>query len=813
MKNLVIVESPAKAKTIEGYLGSDFVVRSCFGHIRDLPKDDTAIDIENGFIPRYEVTEDKKSVVSDLKKLSKQCETVWLATDEDREGEAIAWHLYEALDLNRTNVKRIVFHEITKKAILNAIAQPRNIDINLVDAQQARRVLDRLVGFELSPVLWRKVKPSLSAGRVQSVAVRLIVEREREINNFSSQSQFKVNGQFIVNGKNLTAELNKRFDVETDATTFLEKCVEAKFTVSSVETKPTKRTPTAPFTTSTIQQEASRKLNFSVAQTMRVAQRLYEAGHITYMRTDSVNLSDFALDAAKDQIENQFGLKYHQRRQYTNKTANAQEAHEAIRPTEFSRQQVDGEPQDQRLYDLIWKRTVASQMADAALEKTTAIIDISTTLEKFSASGEVILFDGFLRVYLESKDDESGDEENEKLLPPMKSGDLLDPRVVSAVERFGKPPARYTEASLVKKLEELGIGRPSTYASTISTVQKRGYVVKEDRPGKQRNYRTLTVDYRVANPTLIGKVEEENYGAEKSKLFPTDIGLLTTDFLIKHFERILDYNFTASVEQQFDRISNGEEQWQKMLGEFYKPFHETVLLATDNAERQSGVRNLGIDPVSGRNVYVRVARYGSVVQLGEQEDEDKKFASLRATQSVETIGLEEAMELFLMPRTVGQFEEKDMKVAIGRFGPYIAHSGAFYSLKKEHDPYTVDAPTCVEVIEAKRQADIEKLLRSFPENPSVQVLNGRWGPYLAIDKLNYKLPKGTDVNTLTLEDCLQIASQSEPSIKSKIAQKKQDTKNKAAEKKAAKKSTVKKPATKKPATKKSTTKVSPKKKK
>lgn len=753
-KNLVIVESPAKAKTIEGFLGKDFTVKSSFGHVRDLVKKGYGIDIENNFTPTYEVQPDKERVIAELKRLSKSAETVWLASDEDREGEAISWHLFETLQLDKKKTKRIVFHEITKPAIQKAIANPRDIDINLVNAQQARRVLDRLVGFELSPILWRKVRPSLSAGRVQSVAVRLIVEREREIQAFTATSAFKVSALFLVGKSGLKAELNERFKTEAEANAFLEKCKAALYTINSLETKPAKRSPAAPFTTSTLQQEAARKLGFSVAQTMMIAQRLYEAGKITYMRTDSVNLSETALNQAKEAITNNYGPNYHFPRQYKNKSKGAQEAHEAIRPTYIQNQDVDGERNEQRLYELIWKRTIASQMADAELEKTTAKIGISTSSELFVAQGEVLKFDGFLKVYMEGTDDED-EEENSSMLPPMKQGDALEMQEITATERFTHHPPRYTEASLVKKLEELGIGRPSTYAPTISTVQKRNYVEKADKEGTPRHYKALSL----RSGKISSEVKTENTGAEKSKLFPTDIGMVVNDFLIQYFPDILDFHFTARVEEEFDEIADGKMEWTEMLKDFYKPFHKTVEKTIDNSERASGERQLGKDPVSGKNVIVRIGRFGPLAQIGEANEETgekPQFASLRKDQRMETISLEDALLLFKMPRIVGEFEGKEMKVGIGRFGPYVVHNSVFTSLGKEDDPYAVDADRCIELILAKRKKDAERVIKRFEENEDLQVLNGRWGPFIALGKENYRIPKNMDAAKLEFYDVVQL---------------------------------------------------------
>ncbi len=751
----MIVESPAKAKTIEGFLGEGFTVKSSYGHVRDLAKKGFGVDIENNFTPNYEISPDKSKVVSELKALAKKAEIVWLATDEDREGEAISWHLYESLGLTANNTKRIVFHEITKPAIKNAIANPRTIDKHLVDAQQARRILDRLVGFELSPILWKKVRPSLSAGRVQSVTVRLIVEREREIVAFNSTSSYKVTATFTTGNATVKAELSTKFKSLDEARAFLKKCENADFTIDSLETKPTKKSPSAPFTTSTLQQEASRKLGFSVAQTMVVAQRLYESGKITYMRTDSVNLSETAINQAKEAITGNYGANYLNIRSYKNKSKGAQEAHEAIRPTYIEKQTVDGDAGEKRLYDLIWKRTISSQMSDAELEKTTVVINASGTTEKFVVQGEVLKFDGFLKVYLEGTDDE--DEENQSgMLPPMKVGEKLKMNEITAMERFTHHPARYTEASLVKKLEELGIGRPSTYAPTISTVQKREYVVKEDREGVQRNFNVLILKEQ----KIADEVRTEGTGAEKSKLFPTDIGMVVNDFLLKEFPQIMDFNFTAKVEEEFDEIAEGKILWTKMLSDFYKPFHKNVVDTSENSERASGERLLGVDPVSGKNLYVRIGRFGPMAQLGEGNDENNKpkFSSLRKDQRLDTITFQEALDLFKLPRVVGMFEDKEMVVAVGRFGPYVRHNSLFISLKKEDDPMIVSAERCVELILAKRQAEIDKYIKVFEERPDVQVLNGRWGPYLVIDGNNFKLPKGTDAPSLTLEECLAIAA-------------------------------------------------------
>ncbi len=761
-ENLVIVESPAKAKTIGKFLGNAYTVTSCMGHIRDLEKKDFGIDIENNYQPKYVISPDKKKIVSELKKLAKDAKIVWLASDEDREGEAIAWHLKEVLKLNPENTRRIVFHEITKEAIEKAIKNPRTIDDNLVNAQQARRVLDRVVGFEISPVLWKKVKPALSAGRVQSVAVRLIVEREREIMNFKSETWYRITGIFLTRDKDgnpaeLKAELNKKFQTKEEANAFLERCQTAEFTVADVSKKPAKRSPAQPFTTSTLQQEASRKLSFSVAQTMAVAQRLYENGKITYMRTDSVNLSDLAINTAKKKITELHGEKYVKVRKYQTKSKGAQEAHEAIRPTYMDQETVSGTSQEQRLYELIWKRTMASQMADAQLEKTTVTISVSTAPEDFIASGEVIIFDGFLKVYMESTDDESGHTAaGQDIIPPIKANDSLDMESILATQRFSQRPPRFTEASLVKKLEELGIGRPSTYAPTITTIQNRNYVVKEDRPGTERAYNIISLK----NNKISAKVKTEITGTEKSKLFPTDIGMVVNDFLMENFEQIMDYNFTASVEKEFDDIAEGEKVWNEMIDRFYQPFHGQVEDVLKNSERSKGERILGTDPKTGKQVSVKIGRYGPVAQLGEanpdSEEEKPQFASLRTGQHLETITLEETLDLFKLPRDLGEYEGKKVSVGIGRFGPYIRHDNKFVSLGKEDDPYTVDLQHAVQLIEAKREKDKKAVIREFDEEPEMRILNGRWGPYISYQKKNYKIPKKTEAGKLTLEDCRKI---------------------------------------------------------
>ncbi|HWZ14280.1 MAG TPA: type I DNA topoisomerase [Mucilaginibacter sp.] len=762
-KNLLIVESPAKAKTIEGYLGADFTVKSSYGHIRDLVKSDDAINIANNFEQKYEVPADKKQVVSELKKLAKAADMVWLASDEDREGEAISWHLFETLDLKDATTKRIVFHEITKPAIMRAIETPRKIDYNLVYAQQARRVLDRLVGFELSPVLWKKVKPSLSAGRVQSVAVRLIVDREREINKFKSEAAFKISALFGKGREAFKAELAERLGKQEDAEKFLQDCIGADFDVKSLETRPAKRAPAAPFTTSTLQQEASRKLGYSVSRTMQVAQKLYESGYITYMRTDSVNLSDTALNAAAQEIISAYGDKYHQQRTYKTKSAGAQEAHEAIRPTYFNQHSIAGDSSEARLYELIWKRAIASQMSEAQFEKTTAKISISTRKEELVANGEVMKFDGFLKVYLESSDDEDDniqDGEN-AMLPPLTRGQRLALQEMTATERFSRPPARYTEASLVKKLEELGIGRPSTYAPTISTIQNRGYVVKEEREGRQRVFRLLTLK----GDKIVKEDKTENTGAEKGKLFPTDIGSVVNDFLVQYFKEIVDFNFTASVEKQFDEIAQGMTEWTEMIRSFYTPFHKEVENTIQTADKATGERDLGAHPVSGKKMSVRIGRYGPFVQVGdstsETNEEKPLYASLRTGQSIETITLEQALELFKLPKKIGAFEDKEMTVAIGKFGPYIRHNSAFYSLPKDIDPLDVTEEKAIELILDKRKRDSEKLIKAFDEDPAMKVLNGRWGPYIEFGKLNIKIPKDKDPQSLTFEECKTLAAAAE----------------------------------------------------
>ncbi len=776
-ENLVIVESPAKAKTIEKFLGKGFMVTSSMGHIRDLEKKDFGIDIENKFQPKYIVSADKKKIVAELKKLAKDAKMVWLASDEDREGEAIAWHLKEVLNLKPENTKRIVFHEITKEAMLRAVENPRDIDINLVNAQQARRVLDRIVGFEVSPVLWKKVRPSLSAGRVQSVAVRLIVEREREIIGFTTEAYYRVIGYFQTPDKdgNLTelkAELSKRYKTRDEAIAFLEKCKTAEFKIEDVVKKPAKRTPARPFTTSTLQQEASRKLGFSVSQTMSVAQRLYENGKITYMRTDSVNLSGLAISAAKQKILELHGESYVKIRNYKTTTKGAQEAHEAIRPTYMSNETISGTNQEQRLYELIWKRTIASQMEDAILEKTTVSIAISNDNEKFIATGEVLIFDGFLKVYMESTDDDNnGNGSSDVIIPPLKANDKLQMTSVVSTLRFTQRPPRYTEASLVKRLEELGIGRPSTYAPTITTIQKREYVVKEDRPGVERSFDVISL----TNGKISEKTNVEITGVEKSKLFPTDIGMVVTDYLVDNFDEIMDYNFTASVEAEFDDIAEGKKIWNEMIDKFYQTFHQKVENATKNSERSKGERILGTDPKTGKQVSVKIGRFGPIAQLGEgsadSEGEKPQFSSLRAGQHIENITLEDALELFKLPRDLGEYEHKKVTVSIGRFGPYIRHDNKFVSLGKEDDPYEVSLSRAIELIDVKRDKDDKSVLMVFDEEPELRVLNGRWGAYISYKKNNYKIPKKVEAEKLALEDCMKIISES-PEPKAKRARKK-----------------------------------------
>ncbi|MBD5397807.1 type I DNA topoisomerase [bacterium] len=759
-KNLVIVESPAKAKTIEKFLGKDFHVLSCFGHIRDLPKNRLSIDTEHGFEPEYEISSDKKSLITQLNKAAKESDFVWLASDEDREGEAIAWHLDKVLKLDPAKTKRIVFNEITKTAILNAIQNPRELDYALVDAQQARRVLDRLVGYEISPLLWRKVRSNLSAGRVQSVAVRLVVEREEEIKQFKEDSAYRVTASF----GGFTAELNTRFRSKEETTAFLDSCRNAQFSVDALEQKPSKRSPAAPFTTSTLQQEASRKLGFSVSKTMMVAQQLYENGLITYMRTDSVNLSSLAINMAKEHILEAYGERYSRPRNFSTKTKGAQEAHEAIRPTQMNRTSISGDASQMRLYDLIWKRAIASQMAEAEIEKTQINIAVSGHKEYFVTKGEVVLFDGFLKVYTESKDDDNIEPvADEGRLPALSKGDALTLKRMGAREIFTQHSPRYSEASLVKKLEELGIGRPSTYAPTISTIIKREYVVKEDRPGRVRPYVALELTSNGVKESLL----QENTGAEKAKLFPTDVGVLVNQFLMKYFDRIMDYGFTAEVEKQFDAIAQGKMQWNKMIASFYQPFHAQVENTAQNSEKVSGERFLGKDPASGEPIYVKLGRFGPVVQKGDAKDDTKPtFAGLKKGMSIENVTLEDALDLFKLPRTVGQYEGQDIVAAIGRFGPYLRFKGTFVSIPKTEDPLTIDLNTAIGLIEAKAEAERKKLIRSFDEEPSLQVLNGRFGPYISFENKNYKIAKGTDAETLTLEDCRRIIAEEKPSARS-----------------------------------------------
>ena len=777
-KNLVIVESPAKAKTIEGFLGKEYTVKSSYGHVRDLNKNNLSVDIEKDFEPEYEISEDKKTLVAELKKLASQAQTIWLASDEDREGESISWHLYEALDLKKKDTKRIVFHEITKTAILNAIEHPRDIDMDLVAAQQARRVLDRLVGYELSPLLWKKVKPSLSAGRVQSVAVRLIVEREEEIKNFVQTSAYRITAQFsfVQNGQEYTiaAEMPNRFDTEDEARAFVTSCIKAAYKVENIEKKPAARYPAPPFTTSTLQQEAARKLGFSVANTMRLAQQLYESGKITYMRTDSVNLSTLALSMAKKEITENYGAEYVKTRQYQTKTKGAQEAHEAIRPTYLNQHTIKGTADERRLYELIWKRTIASQMADAQLERTNVNIGITTSDKKFVASGEVILFDGFLKVYMESYDDDRA-EDKMSVLPPIEVGTLLDLEKMEAQQRFTRHPLRYTEASLVKKMEELGIGRPSTYAPTISTIQKREYVTKGDIPGVTQQFNIITLK----NNKITEKKGKENYGAEKGKLMPTDIGVLVNRFLLQYFESIIDYNFTANVEKEFDKISEGKRVWNKMIKEFYADFHKQIVSTTENSGKFSGEKLLGVDPATGKNVYVKVGRFGPVAQIGDTESEEKpRFAGLRKDQSIEDVSLEDVLKLFEFPRILGRFEDKEVSVSVGRFGPYVKHNNIFFSLAKTDNPATIDMERAIEIIEEKRKKDVENTILTFANDPEMRVLNGRFGPYVSYKKKNYRIAKEVDPKTLTYEDCLKMVEADPKITPKKAAPKRKTTKKK-----------------------------------
>ncbi len=772
--NLVIVESPAKAKTIEKFLGKDFIVKSSFGHIRDLSKKDYGIDIKNQYQPQYIISPDKKKIVAELKKLAKEAKMIWLASDEDREGEAIAWHLAETLKIPAEKTKRIVFHEITKEAILKAIENPRSVDQNLVNAQQARRVLDRLVGFELSPVLWKKIKPSLSAGRVQSVAVRLLVEREREVLHFVPKDSFRVIGYFNFNNKEgkpaiLKSELSQRFKTIEEAKAFLEACNIANFQVAGIETKPTSKSPAPPFTTSTLQQEASRKFGFSVSQTMTLAQHLYEAGHITYMRTDSVNLSDLALNTSKQEIIKEYGEEYSKWRSFVTKTKGAQEAHEAIRPSYINKHQAGANANEKRLYGLIWRRTIASQMSPAKLEKTTITISVSNRTEKFQTTGEVIIFDGFLKVYMEGTDEEKETNGNGNgILPPLSKDQKLDLKTIEATQRFSNNPPRYTEASLVKKMEEMGIGRPSTYAPTISTIQSREYVIKEDRIGKMRDISALLL----SDGKISSVQKQEKTGYEKSKLFPTDIGMVVNDFLVEHFSNIMDYNFTASVEKDFDTIADGGMVWFNMIDEFYKPFHKKVDKTQKETQRSSGARELGKHPETGEIITVRIGRYGPMAQIGEkgetEEDPKPRFARLQKGQLLETITLEEALELFKLPRSLGEYEETELIVGIGRFGPYVRHQGAFYSLKKEvDDPMKITAERAIELILAKKEADRKKKIKEFENDPDLKVLNGRYGPYISYKKTNYRIPKSVEPGELSYEECLEIIEKGAKSKKKK----------------------------------------------
>ncbi len=799
----MIVESPAKAKTIEKFLGKDYKVMSSYGHIRDLQKKDLGIDMENNFTPIYEVPADKKKVVDELKKEAKKAEVVWLASDEDREGEAISWHLHEALNLEKKETRRIAFHEITKNAILHAIKNPREIDKNLVDAQQARRILDRIVGFELSPVLWRKIKPSLSAGRVQSVAVRLIVEREREIEAFQTEASYRVVAIFKKDNSEIKAELAKRIKTKEEALAFLEKLKNAQFTIENIEKKPGKRSPAAPFTTSTLQQEASRKLGFPVGMTMSVAQKLYESGKITYMRTDSVNLSGLAINASKEQITSTYGEEYVKVRQFSTKSKGAQEAHEAIRPTFMSEPSVAGTAQEKKLYDLIWKRTIASQMADAELERTNITIKISNDSQKLVATGEVIKFPGFLHVYLEGTDDEEEDADS-GLLPAVVLGEELAMLETTATERFTQRPARYSEASLVRKLEDLGIGRPSTYAPTISTIQNREYVEKSNLEGEKRKYNILTL----SKGKIADKDKTEITGADKNRLIPTDIGIVVNDYLTDTFPEILEYNFTARIEKEFDQVAEGKTNWNELIKEFYDLFHPAVEEAINTQEEHRvGERVLGTHPKSGRQVSVRIGRFGPMAQIGVQEDDEKpEFAGLQKDQSIATITLEEVLKLFELPRNLGTFEDKVVTSAIGRFGPYIRHNSKFVSLPKEMDPYTVSLEEAIELIEKKRKDDLEKIIKTFEEDSDLQVLKGRFGPYIAYAKKNCKIPKDKNPEELTFEECMAIveATPDKPTRGKKAAA---STKKTTAKKETTKKTTTKKVATtKKTAAKKDSTK-------
>lgn len=777
-KNLVIVESPAKAKTIEKFLGKDYKVLSSYGHIRDLKTKQFSIDIEHNYAPQYEIPADKKKLVSELKAESKAAEMVWLASDEDREGEAISWHLYEVLGLKPENTRRIVFHEITKTAILHAIETPRSIDMNLVNAQQARRVLDRIVGFQLSPILWRKVKPALSAGRVQSVAVRLIVEREREIQDFVSEAAYRVTANFILpDGKTiLKAELNRRLKTKEEAQAFLKACQQATFTIDDISKKPVRKSPAPPFTTSTLQQEAARKLGYSVSQTMMIAQRLYESGFITYMRTDSFNLSDLALGTAKEAILESYGEKYYKFRQYHTKSKGAQEAHEAIRPTYIAKAEIDGTAQERKLYDLIRKRTIACQMADAELERTTISVDINGLKEKFVATGEVVVFDGFLQVYHESTDDDQEKEQGNTLLPVVHLQDALQLKEATATERFTQRPARYTEATLVRRLEELGIGRPSTYAPTIQTIQNREYVIKGDKEGTERAYSILTLNKK----GIQESTKTEMVGADRNKLMPTDIGIVVNDFLMEYFQLVMDYNFTAKVEKEFDAIAEGEENWTKVIDNFYQVFHPVVeQTAAIRTEHKVGERQLGIDPKSGKPVFVKIGRFGPVAQIGEsnaeKDNEKPQFATLLKGQSIETITLEEALKLFELPRTVGEYEGKVVVAAIGRFGPFIRHDGKFVSIPKDKSPISITLEEAIELIQQKREKDENRFIKKFEEDPELEILNGRYGPYIAYKGKNYRIPKtGYTPAEMTLADCMKLVSEADqkPATKKRVTRKK-----------------------------------------
>lgn len=764
--NLVIVESPAKAKTIEKFLGKDFKVVSSFGHIRDLSKKNIGIDIENGFKPEYIIPDDKKKIVNELKKQAGNASLVWLASDEDREGEAIAWHLAQVLNLPSEKTKRIVFHEITREAIEKAVSSPRGINQSLVNAQQARRVLDRLVGFEISPILWKKVQPALSAGRVQSVALRLIVEREREIISFKPVSSFRVTGEFLIDTDNgeeprIKAEATKKFSREEDAESFLRLCVSAAFNIADINIKPGTRSPAPPFTTSTLQQEAYRKLGFSVAQTMSIAQRLYESGKITYMRTDSTNLSQLAINTAAKVIKEEYGGNYSRPRQYKTRSKGAQEAHEAIRPAYMEKKSIQGNQQEKNLYELIWKRTAASQMSNATIEKTSIKIGMSNSDTPFIAQAEVIKFDGFLKVYRESSDN-NGENGPDAVIPPVKKGMPLEYEKITAQEKYTSPAPRYTEASLVKKMEELGIGRPSTYAPVISTIQNRGYVAREDRPGELRPVNILIL----SGGKIRAMVKTEKTGYEKSKLFPKDIGIIVNDFLVEHFSNIFDYNFTANIEIQFDKIAEGEKEWDNMLEEFYGPFHKRVSSTLKEADRKTGVRELGADPGSGEPVYAKMGRFGPVIQIGDaSEDKKPRFASLRNGQLIETIELEEALELFNMPRKLGEYEGEEILVGIGRFGPYVKHKNKFYSLNKgKDDPYSITGDRAIELIKEKEESNKKKEIKRFGD---IVVLNGRYGPYISHKKKNYKIPKGTDPEALSEEDCMKIIEKNSGSGKKK----------------------------------------------